>query len=221
MNIKQAYNSWAEQYDSNDNKTRDLEAISLRTTLSSIQFDTCLEIGCGTGKNTEWLITKAKQVTAVDLSDEMLAKAKETLRQAQDKSDKISFHQADVTEEWAFAKGQYDLVTFSLMLEHIEDLEAIFKKVSKVVSPNGFVYVGELHPFKQYSGSKARFDTEEGQQIVTCFNHNISDFTQASKANGFEIMEVQEYFDDNDRTSIPRILTLLLKKKQKTTKSNE
>ena len=215
MNIKQAYNSWAEQYDSNQNKTRDLEAISLRTTLAGYSFDTCLEIGCGTGKNTEWLLTKAKQITAVDLSDEMLAKAKEkeTLRQAQDKSDKVQFCQADITEDWAFANKQYDLVTFSLMLEHIEDLEAIFKKASRVVSPGGFVYVGELHPFKQYSGTKARFDTEEGQQIVTCFNHHISDFTQAAKNNGFEIVEVQEYFDDNDRTGIPRILTLLLKKK--------
>ncbi|MDP2386830.1 MAG: class I SAM-dependent methyltransferase [Bacteroidota bacterium] len=208
MNIKQAYNSWAEQYDSNDNKTRDLEAISLRETLSGIQFDTCLEIGCGTGKNTEWLITKAKQVTAVDLSDEMLVKAKEKI-----KSDKVSFHQADITEDWTFANKQFDLVTFSLMLEHIEDLDAVFKKVSKVVSPGGFVYVGELHPFKQYSGTKARFDTEEGQQIVTCFNHNISDFTQAAKTNGFKIIDIAEYFDDNDRTSIPRILTLLLRKK--------
>ena len=116
-------------------------------------------------------------------------------------------------QEWTFIKDQYELVTFSLMLEHIEDLNAVFQKVAKVTKSNGFVYVGELHPFKQYSGTKARFDTEEGQQIVTCFNHNISDFTQAAKTNGFEIIDVQEYFDDNDRTSIPRILTLLLRKK--------
>lgn len=208
MNIKQAYNSWADQYDTNANKTRDLEAISLRTTLSAIEFDTCLEIGCGTGKNTEWLITKAKQVTAIDLSDEMLAKAKEKI-----KSERVTFHQVDITEDWAFAKDKYDLVTFSLMLEHIEDLDKVFQKVSKVVSSGGFVYVGELHPFKQYSGTKARFDTEEGQQIVTCFNHNISDFTQAAKNNGFETIDVEEYFDNNDRTGIPRILTLLLRKK--------
>ncbi len=208
MNIKQAYNSWAEQYDSNANKTRDLEAISSRETLSAIDFDTCLEIGCGTGKNTEWLVTKAKHITAVDLSGEMLAKAKEKIG-----SVKVQFHQADITEEWVFAKHQYDLVTFSLMLEHIEDLEKVFQKVAKVTKTDSFVYVGELHPFKQYSGSKARFDTEEGQQIVTCFNHNISDFTQAAKNNGFDVVDVQEYFDDNDRTSIPRILTLLLKKK--------
>jgi len=77
MNVQQSYNYWAEQYDTNDNKTRDLEAIALRKTLSNISFDTVLEVGCGTGKNTVWLLEKTKQVTAIDLSEEMLAKAKQ------------------------------------------------------------------------------------------------------------------------------------------------
>ncbi len=207
MDVKQAYNIWADQYDTNSNKTRDLEAISLRTTLANIEFDDCLEIGCGTGKNTEYLLTKAKQVTAVDLSDEMLAKARQKIN-----AGNVQFMQADITSDWTFVTKQYDLVTFSLVLEHIENLNDIFKKVSKISSPNSFVYVGELHPFKQYTGTKARFDTKAGQQIVTCFNHNISDFTLSAKQNGFEIMNIAEYFDDNDRTIIPRILTLLLKK---------
>ena len=76
MNVQQSYNYWAEQYDTNDNKTRDLEAIALRKTLSNISFDSVLEIGCGTGKNTAWLLEKAKQVTAIDLSEEMLGKSK-------------------------------------------------------------------------------------------------------------------------------------------------
>jgi len=39
MEVQTAYNIWASQYDSNQNKTRDLEALALRTTLNSIQFD--------------------------------------------------------------------------------------------------------------------------------------------------------------------------------------
>lgn len=208
MDVKRAYNIWADQYDTNSNKTRDLEAISLRTTLADIEFDNCLEIGCGTGKNTGYLLTKAKHVTAVDLSDEMLAKARQKIN-----ADNVQFIQADITKDWTFVTRQYDLVTFSLVLEHIENLNDIFKKVSNVISSKGLVYVGELHPFKQYAGSKARFETETGQQIVTCFNHNISDFTLSAKQNGFEIMDIAEHFDDNDHTIIPRIITLLLRKK--------
>lgn len=207
MNVKEAYNSWAEQYDTNNNITRDLEAICLRIIVSSIPFNRCLEIGCGTGKNTEWLVTRATELTAVDFSTEMLAKAKEKVQSA-----KVQFHQADITRDWHFVNQPYDLATFSLVLEHIEDLNAIFQKLAKTITQNGYVYIGELHPFKQYAGSKARFDTEAGQQMVTCYTHNISDFTQAAKANGFVIADVNEYFDEDDRTSIPRILVLLFKK---------
>jgi ubiquinone/menaquinone biosynthesis C-methylase UbiE len=56
MSIQKAYDNWSSQYDNNDNKTRDLEARALQETLAGIQFTNCLEIGCGTGKNTAWLL---------------------------------------------------------------------------------------------------------------------------------------------------------------------
>jgi ubiquinone/menaquinone biosynthesis C-methylase UbiE len=205
MDIKKAYDTWSKQYDTDDNKTRDLEAQALRLTLAGVPFNNCLEIGCGTGKNTEWLATKAKQIIAVDLSKEMLAVAKEKI-----KSDKVDFKQADITQSWTFVKEQFDLVTFSLVLEHIENLDDIFGEVSNALVPGGYVYIGELHPFKQYIGSKARFETDEGLQILKCFNHNISDFIQSAKNYNLKFLDINEYFDDNDRTTIPRILTLLL-----------
>ncbi len=176
MNTQSAYDNWSSQYDTNINRTRDLEAIALQQTLANIEFDDCLEIGCGTGKNTAWLMGKAKHITAVDLSAEMLAKAKEKIS-----SEKVNFIQADILQEWDFANKKYGLVSFSLVLEHIEDLDPVFKQASKLLKPGGYVYIGELHPFKQYSGSKARFATEAGEQVVNCFNHHLSDFVEAAK----------------------------------------
>lgn len=207
MNIKEAYNNWSAQYDTNTNKTRDMEALALQQVLSQIKFETCLEIGCGTGKNTVWLLTRSQEITAVDLSDEMLAKAKEKIQ-----SDKVNFIQADILQDWSFANKKYDLVSFSLVLEHIENLAPIFTKAAKNIASGGHLYIGELHPFKQYTGSKARFETTEGIQVVNCFNHHVSDFVQPAAANGFEIIYINEYFDDNDRNSIPRILAMLFRK---------
>ncbi|MGF2411805.1 class I SAM-dependent DNA methyltransferase [Ferruginibacter sp.] len=207
MNTQQAYNTWSQQYDTNNNKTRDLEAQSLQATLADINFDSCLEIGCGTGKNTAWLISKAKEITAIDLSEEMLAKAKEKINTAA-----VEFIKADITGTWNFATKQYELITFSLVLEHIQNLDHIFSEAAKALIKGGHVYIGELHPFKQYSGTKARFETAEGLQIVDCYNHNISEFTQAAKKHGFIIADINEHFDDNDKTTIPRIITLLLQK---------
>ena len=207
MNTQQAYNSWAAQYDTNENKTRDLEAKALRAILSIISFDAVLERGCGTGKNTEWILQKANSITAVDLSREMLAKAKEKIQ-----SEKVEFIEADINSEWTFTNKSFDLIGFSLVLEHIQNLDHIFKEVSKKLHKGGFVYVGELHPFKQYSGSKARFETEQGLHIVQCYNHNISDFIQSAKKNGLKLIELDEYFDDEEKITIPRILTLLFQK---------
>jgi ubiquinone/menaquinone biosynthesis C-methylase UbiE len=207
MDTKQAYNNWASQYDSNDNKTRDLEAVALRETLSGIVFEHCLEIGCGTGKNTAWLAEKAEQVTAVDLSEGMLAIAKAKIN-----SGKVQFVQADINGGWTFGQGLYDLVCFSLVLEHIEDLDHIFTEAATALKPGGHVYIGELHPFKQYTGSKARFETEEGLQVVTCFNHHLSDFIHAGSRKGLALQYLNEYFDNHDRKEIPRILSILLRK---------
>jgi ubiquinone/menaquinone biosynthesis C-methylase UbiE len=208
MNVQAAYKAWSEVYDTNENKTRDLEAVSVIETLSNIHFDTCLEIGCGTGKNTIWLADKAKQITAVDLTLEMIEKAKLKVQ-----SQNVHFVIADILEDWSFANQQFDLATFSLVLEHIENLDAIFEKLNSVIKANGYVYISELHPFKQYAGSKARFDTGAGEQILECYNHHLSDFTNIAAKHGFKIEIVKEYFDDNDKSNIPRLLTLLLQKK--------
>jgi len=207
MDTQQAYNAWASQYDTNLNKTRDLEAIALRSILSGISFDRCLEIGCGTGKNTIWLAEKAKHVTAVDLSEEMLLKAKEKIN-----TETVEFKLADITKEWSFRNGLHDLVSFSLVLEHIDDLDHIFKEAAASLHTGGHVYIGELHPFKQYSGSKARFETESGTQVVQCFNHHLSDFLLPAMKHGLSVVTINEYFDDDDRNEIPRILSILFKK---------
>jgi len=208
MGVGDSYDNWAAQYDTNLNRTRDLEALAFREILGNIHFDHCLEMGCGTGKNTVWLESKASKVVAVDLSAEMLKKAKEKIC-----SDRVIFHQADLSGNWDFLHQQFDLITFSLVLEHIEELEPVFRKSALATNPDGYLYVGELHPFKQYNGTKARFETSDGIHVVDCFNHHLSDFTEAGKKSGFEIVRIKEYFDDDEMKNIPRILTILFQKR--------
>ncbi len=207
MNIQQAYNVWAEQYDNNNNKTRDLEAVALRQTLSKIDFSNVLEIGCGTGKNSVWFVEKASDVLAVDFSEEMLAKARAKIN-----AGNINFQQADITKPWGFTNNKFQLASFSLVLEHIQDLDFIFSQLKEKVDDDGYVYIGELHPFKQYQGSLARFDTENGRVELQCYVHNISAFLNAAINNGFTLVSLNEWFDDGDEKQVPRILTLLLKK---------
>ena len=208
MNTQQAYDLWASQYDTNKNKTRDTEARALREMLQNLAIENCLEIGCGTGKNTIWLAEKAKRILAVDLSAEMLAKAGEKTTAKRN----VTFQQADITREWTFAAGLYDLVSFSLVLEHIRQMEPVFAEAAKVLKGGGYLYVGELHPFKQYTGTKARFDTAAGRQVLECFDHHISDFVDAAKKSGLELVHLNEYFDEDDGKQVPRVLAILFRK---------
>lgn len=208
MSVKIAYNKWAAIYDSNENKTRDAEAFALRDLLADISFETCLEIGCGTGKNTAWLANKAVKVTAVDFSNEMLLKAKEKLTALN-----ISFIEADITKDWHFVNKKYDLVGFSLVLEHFEEIDTIAEKVTSVTKSGSYLYIGELHPFKQYMGSKARFKNDVGEEeVLTCYTHHFSDYTKAIIKNGFQLLKLKEYFDENNRAELPRIIGMLFRK---------
>jgi ubiquinone/menaquinone biosynthesis C-methylase UbiE len=203
MDVHKAYDQWSAIYDTNDNKTRDLEGNALRETLSAFEFESCLEIGCGTGKNTVWLAEKASTVTSVDLSAEMLEKARAKIN-----SDQVEFIQADINEDWNFSKGNYDLVSFSLVLEHIQDLNSIFKKVAAALKPGGLMYVGELHPFKQYAGSRARFERDGETIVVNCFTHHVSEFIQAGKTAGLQLVEIREVFDEGEN-GIPRLIVMV------------
>lgn len=208
MDTKGTYNKWSEIYDKNENKTRDLEAVAIRCLLESYNFDNCLEIGCGTGKNTAFLLLKARKITAVDFSENMLKIAKSKIN-----SDNVTFLNSDITKEWNFTYGKYDLAVFSLVLEHIQNLDLIFQNLSKCIETGGIVYVGELHPFKQYNGTKAKFEDQNGITSAECYTHNISEFVEAAHKNGFEIKDLKEFFDSDEKVAYPRIIALLFKKK--------
>jgi ubiquinone/menaquinone biosynthesis C-methylase UbiE len=205
MQTKQAYNQWSQTYDRVENKTRDLEATAIRSILNDIGADRILEIGCGTGKNTSWLLAKCTHLTAIDFSEEMLAAARKKI-----KSDKIHFVQADITKDWNF--GTFELVTCSLVLEHIENLQYVFNEAAKSLNIGGYFYIGELHPFKQLQGSRAKFESEGETRYLEYFIHHISDYINFARKSGFSCFDLQEWFDDGNKTDIPRLVSYLFRR---------
>ena len=207
MSVQKAYDQWSATYDEVENKTRDLEKRACEEVLSSIAFDDVIELGSGTGKNTSWLAERAKHVLSIDLSEEMQAIAKRKVD-----ASNVRFEISDINHEWRFDPADpADLITCSLILEHIEDLRHVFSQAADHVRPGGYFYICELHPFKQYAGSKARFETSEGVEVVECYVHNVTDYTDAAAANGFSLKRIDEWFDDQDRTQIPRLISFLFR----------
>ena len=208
MSIEKAYNSWAEQYDTNENKTRDLDIKSTIETLSKYDFNNVLELGCGTGKNTIWLLKKAEQIIGLDFSQKMLDIANKKITDR-----KVEFKKADLTKDWEIENQFADLITSSLTLEHIGDLNHIFNQANQKLTEKGIFFISELHPFKQYLGSKAKYETENGIEELKVFTHHISDYIENAKINGFELLEIKEWFDENDKKEIPRLISFIFRKK--------
>ena len=187
--------------------TRDLDAKILRETLAGQHFDSILETGCGTGKNTEFLVQIADQVHALDFSEGMVEKAKEKV-----KSKNVRFEMADLTKRWPCEDSAYDLISCNLVLEHIADLSHIFAESARTLRPGGKFFINELHPFKQYGGTKARFE-QAGQTVeVEAFVHHISEFLNAAKSNGLKLLELNECWHAEDEGKPPRLISLLFEK---------
>lgn len=204
MKISDTYDAWAKSYDSMDNKTRDLEAGVLRNLFQNPHYGNILELGCGTGKNTDWLSQKADFVTALDFSAEMILKA-----EVKTDAKNVTFIHTDLNSEWPVKPGWANLITCSLVLEHIEDLHFIFAQGAKALKRKGRFYVCELHPYKQYSGSRAKFETEDGLYQPKAYIHHLSDYLDASNANGFKLLELNEHFDDQAQENLPRLISLV------------
>jgi len=207
MSIQKAYNEWSETYDTDENLTRDLDQKVTRETLANLQFNSILEIGCGTGKNTMFLIQVGARVHAIDFSEGMIEKAKEKV-----KAENVRFSVADLTQPWPCQDRAYDLIVCNLVLEHIQDLSFIFSEALRVLQENGRFLINELHPFRQYEGKKARFDRGEGVTEIPAFVHHISDLLNAASKNGLRLVRLDEKWHEQDKGKLPRIISFLFEK---------
>jgi len=207
MSVQGAYNEWSESYDTNENLTRDLDQQITRDTFSDQRFDSILELGCGTGKNTLFLAQIGTTVHALDFSPGMIEKAKEKV-----KAENVRFEIADLTKRWHCEEAAYDLITCNLVLEHIQDLSHIFAEAARTLKPGGKFFINELHPFKQYQGTKARFERNKQTVEVEAFVHHASDFIHSAKANYLSLMQFNEYWHPADENKPPRIASFLFEK---------
>jgi malonyl-CoA O-methyltransferase len=207
MSIQKAYNDWSETYDTDENLTRDLDQKVTREALAGLHFNSILEIGCGTGKNTSFLAQIGESLYAVDFSQGMIEKAKEKVQ-----AENVRFSTMDIAQKWNFEAQSFDLIVCNLVLEHIEELSFIFSEASRVLKEKGGFFINELHPFKQYEGKKARFYRDEETIEVEAFVHHISGFLRAATNHGLSLVKLNEYWHQKDQNKPPRLVSFLFHK---------
>ena len=199
------YNAWAYQYDNNINPTRDLDKAVTKESLSNIDFFKVLELGCGSGKNTEWLISKADKLVGLDFSKNMLAFARKKIA-----SKKVAFINANINEKWPVDNNTFDLATINLTLEHIERLDHIFNSLFMKLIRGGKCFVCELHPKKQLAGSRAQFEENGTDIVLDVFQHSEQEYLQSAEKAGFNLLVKEDWYDNEK--DIPRLISFLFEK---------
>ncbi|NEZ04624.1 class I SAM-dependent methyltransferase [Wenzhouxiangella sp. XN201] len=205
MSVREAYNRWADQYDHNNNRTRDLNMQCLRRAELPLAGARVFEAGCGTGLNTEYLASQAEQVVAMDFSEAMLKRARDRVGQPS-----VWFEAGDVTHRWPGNDDSCDLVVITLVLEHVGDLGPVFTQARRVLHNGGLLYIAELHPYRQLAGGQARFMPEgsDTEEFVPAWNHSVSEFVSVALAAGFDLQRIAEpAFEDDE---VPQLLQLWL-----------
>lgn len=102
-----------------------------------------LDIGCGTGNYTIALARKGMNITGVDISEEMLVKARA-------KMESLPWVQADA-KALPFPDRSFEGVLCFLAIHHIGNLLQFFNEVYRVLCPGGkfLIFTNSPNQFKQ------------------------------------------------------------------------
>ncbi|HEV8051838.1 MAG TPA: class I SAM-dependent methyltransferase [Parachlamydiaceae bacterium] len=90
-----------------------------------------LDVGCGSGNYTEAIFKQGFQITGIDISEEMLRKAKL-------KNDSIDWIYGDA-RNMPFLNDSFNGATCVLATHHIKDIEIAFREVFRVIKNGSFV----------------------------------------------------------------------------------
>jgi len=190
---KDGYDRWAAIYDTDDNPLVALEEPWVDRLSGDVRGLAVADIGCGTGRHALRLSTAGAIVHALDFSEAMLQRAK-----AKPGASSIVFHVHDLAKPLPFANQTFDRVVCGLVIDHIPDLDGLFREMCRVCRPNGFVVVSVMHPAMMLRGVQARFtDPSSGRETrpASC-SHQLSDYIMAAARAGFEFDHLSEQAAD-------------------------
>jgi SAM-dependent methyltransferase len=109
--------------------------------LPGVAGERVLDIGCGQGRMSRYLAGLGAEVTGVDISAAMLAKARAVGPAG------IAYVRADVAREPAWWDGRpFDGCTCELALMDIDDLAGALSTVATVLRRGGWFVASVLHP---------------------------------------------------------------------------
>jgi SAM-dependent methyltransferase len=155
-----------------------------------------LDVGCGPGIYSEWLLSRGAEVTAIDASPEMLRLADRRLGK------RAALHLADLRKPLSFAQNEsVDLIIAPLVFDSILDWRKLLSEMSRLLVRQGTLVFSVGHPMAEFdlSPTKRYFDTEyiEGEWtgygvIVPSYRRPLQEIIDPLIETGFRIERLLE-----------------------------
>jgi SAM-dependent methyltransferase len=179
--IQAGYAAWASSYDDDGNPLIALEGPAVGGWFGPLRGSRALDLGCGTGRHTVALAEAGARVWALDLTPEMIAKAR-AKRPGRD----VCWVRHALPHPLPFRASTFAVVVLGLVAEHIADLRRLLAESARVLTPGGRCIVSALHPDRTAAGQRARFiDPETGlRRPITTYHRTIEDYLRAGDEAG-------------------------------------
>jgi SAM-dependent methyltransferase len=191
VDARTGYGAWAPTYEDTVQDAMDVELLDALTEVDPAGA-VVADLGCGSGRTGSWLREHgAEAIDGVDVTPEMLelARRRGVFR---------SLTEADVAAT-GLARGAYDLVTTSLVDEHLADLRPLYAEAARLLRPGGTYVIVGFHPhFIMASGMPTHFDDATGEPVaIVTHVHQLSDQVAAAHAAAFRLAELRERLVDD------------------------
>ncbi|MBW3695374.1 class I SAM-dependent methyltransferase [Vibrio sp. T187] len=196
------YSKHAEKYDAaiqNNIFNAHLERPSLQALLAPLSGKDVLDLGCGSGVYAQYLVEQgANKVTCLDFSESMVELVKTKL------GDKVTAYSQDLAMGLPNeANDSADVIICPLVLHYIEDLNAVFKEVHRVLKVGGYMAFSMHHPFVDFECSisgnyfERELVTEEWDTVgepveVTFYRRSLTEIMNAMTDNGLVVTQLSE-----------------------------
>ncbi len=177
-NPREGHSAWAASYDEQPNPIVALQERILRPLLPDTPGKTVLDLGCGTGRTLRlWQQTKPRHLIGADFSREMLANSRSS---------------TDLLIECdccalPLRDSSVDVASCCLTLGYIPDLSSLARELSRLMKPEGLLFLSELHPETTTRfGWRRGFSTATEKVTIQSRAVPISEVLEIFSEAGFE-----------------------------------